>query len=284
MIIASSIEDLKQALNELRKQQKTIALVPTMGNLHVGHLKLVDTAKKHADCVVVSLFVNPTQFGANEDLDNYPRTLQNDIDKLQALDADILFTPTEEDMYPLGGSNATHVHVPPHLTNILCGASRSNHFDGVTTIVAKLFNIVQANVAVFGEKDFQQLTVIRQMVDDLNIPIEIIGESIVRETNGLAMSSRNGNLTIEQRKLAPLLQQSLLETKQAIQQGATNFENLEQRTREQLNAHGFKTDYISIINSNDLQSAQAGDTSLIILAAAFLGDVRLIDNLMFIVK
>jgi len=171
MLICTSIKQLQDALASFRLAHQSVALVPTMGNLHEGHLQLVHTAKKHADAVLVTIFVNPTQFGANEDLDNYPRTLAEDIDKLDEINTNILFTPSVEDIYPQGGSHSTNVHVP-QLTNLLCGAARPGHFDGVTTIVNKLFNMTQVDVAIFGEKDFQQLAVIRRMVTDLNIPIK----------------------------------------------------------------------------------------------------------------
>jgi pantoate--beta-alanine ligase len=249
-----------------------------MGNLHAGHLQLVKTAKKHADCVLVSLFVNPTQFSENEDLDSYPRTLQQDIEKLEGVDTDILFTPSESMMYPRGGDNTTHVHVP-QLTNILCGASRPNHFDGVTTIVNKLFNITRADIAVFGEKDYQQLAVIRRMVEDLNIPIRIIGEPIVRETDGLAMSSRNGYLSADERRVAPALQQVLLDMKQSIIEGEKDFASLELKGKSQLIEQGFKPDYLHIYHRDQLRPANIDDNNLIVIVAAFIGNTRLIDNL-----
>lgn len=278
MLIVKSITELQQAISGARADGKTIGLVPTMGNLHAGHIQLVSTAHKHADIVVVSLFVNPTQFGANEDLGSYPRTLQNDIQKLEAVDTDILFTPTVDTIYPLGGENSAHVHVP-ELTNIHCGASRPGHFDGVTTVVTKLFNMTRADVAIFGEKDFQQLAVIRRMVADLNIPIKIIGEPIVREQNGLAMSSRNGYLTQEEHNIAPQLNNILTAAKQKILSGERNYLQLEQHAKQTLLDAGFKPDYFTICNSNDLQPATATDQEIVILAAAFLGTPRLIDNI-----
>lgn len=278
MLILNTFQQLQQAIQSFRAAQKSIALVPTMGNLHSGHLQLVKTARKHADVVIVSLFVNPTQFGANEDLDNYPKTHQADIEKLEELNTELLFMPSIKEIYPLGGENTTHVHVP-QLTRVLCGASRPGHFDGVTTIVCKLFNMTGADIAIFGEKDFQQLAVIRRMVADLNIPITIIGEAIVRESDGLAMSSRNGYLSTEQRKIAPKLYQVLLDIQQKISQGRKNYTELEKTAKTTLKTAGFKPDYISIVQHDTLLAAQEEDTSLVILAAAYLGKTRLIDNI-----
>ena len=283
MIILESIEQLQTHLNGIRQKGKSIGFVPTMGNLHAGHIQLVKTAKKNADCVVVSLFVNPTQFGANEDLASYPRTLQDDIDKLQAVNTDVLFTPNNEMIYPRGGENTSYVHVP-ELTSLHCGAARPGHFDGVTTVVTKLFNMTQPNIAVFGEKDFQQLAVIRRMVADLNIPIKIIGEPIVREADGLAMSSRNGYLNTEQRRLAPQLQQVLINTKQEILAGNREYSNLQEQAKNKLLNQGFKPDYFTICQADSLAEANTSDTQLVILAAAFIGTTRLIDNLTVNIK
>jgi len=278
MIILESIEQLQTHLNGIRQKGKTIGFVPTMGNLHAGHIQLVKTAKKNTDCVVVSLFINPTQFSANEDLASYPRTLQHDIDKLQAVNTDVLFTPNNEMIYPRGGENTSHIHVP-ELTTLHCGAARPGHFDGVTTVVTKLFNITQPNLAVFGEKDFQQLAVIRRMVADLNMPIKIIGEPIVREADGLAMSSRNGYLSTEQRALAPQLKKILDEIQQAISQGNKDYPSLEDKAKLMLKEKDFKPDYFTICQADSLARANTSDTQLVILAAAFMGSTRLIDNL-----
>jgi len=278
MLVIRSIQELQATLAEHRQAGRRIGLIPTMGNLHQGHLQLVKTAQQHADIVMVSLFVNPTQFGANEDLDSYPRTFQDDINKLEALGTDILFAPTVNEIYPLGGDNTSHVHVPD-ITTVLCGASRPGHFDGVTTIVNKLFNISRADVAVFGEKDWQQLAVIRRMVIDLNIPINIIGEPIVREADGLAMSSRNGYLTVEQRQLAPALQAFIQGMKEALITGDREFSALKEKTILQLNAQGFRVDYLDILNPLTLTPPAANDNEFIILVAAFVGETRLIDNL-----
>jgi len=278
MLVIHSIQELQATLAEHRQAGHRIGLVPTMGNLHQGHLQLVKTAQQHADVVMVSLFVNPTQFGANEDLDSYPRTFQEDINKLEALGTDILFAPTIDEIYPLGGNNTSHVHVPD-ITTVLCGASRPGHFDGVTTIVNKLFNITRADTAVFGEKDWQQLAVIRRMVIDLNIPINIVGEPIVREADGLAMSSRNGYLSAEQRQLAPALHICLQGMKEAITTGNREFTELKKNATLQLNTQGFRVDYLDILNPLTLTAPTAGDQEFIILVAAFVGETRLIDNL-----
>ena len=278
MLVVRTVKELQKELSQCQQTSQSIALVPTMGNLHDGHLQLVKTAQKHADVVVVTLFVNPTQFGANEDLDSYPRTFQDDCDKLEALKTNILFAPSIDEIYPLGGNNTSHVHVP-NITNVLCGASRPGHFDGVTTIVCKLFNMTRADVAIFGEKDYQQLAVIRRMVKDLNIPINIIGEPIVRESDGLAMSSRNGYLSKEERILAPRLHQILQGIKQHVLDGSTDYEIIESHAKKDLIEAGFKPDYLHIYHHNELRPATKEDKELVIVAAAFLGSTRLIDNL-----
>jgi len=278
MLVVATIKELQNALYKHRQANKKIAVVPTMGNLHEGHLALVKTAQQHADIVVVTLFVNPTQFGANEDLDSYPRTFQDDCDKLDALNTSILFAPNIDEMYPLGGDQTTHVHVP-NMTQVLCGASRPGHFDGVTTIVSKLFNITRADIAIFGEKDYQQLAVIRRMVNDLNIPIKIIGKPIVREPDGLAMSSRNGYLSEKERRIAPRLHQLLQTIKQEIIEGNHDLKSLESHAITDLIEAGFKPDYLQIYQRSELRPATENDKEIIILAAAFLGSTRLIDNI-----
>ncbi|WP_020161806.1 pantoate--beta-alanine ligase [Cycloclasticus pugetii] len=278
MLVVATIKELQNALHKHRQANKKIAVVPTMGNLHEGHLALVKTAQQHADIVVVTLFVNPTQFGANEDLDSYPRTFQDDCDKLDALNTSILFAPNIDEMYPLGGDQTTHVHVP-NMTQVLCGASRPGHFDGVTTIVSKLFNITRADIAIFGEKDYQQLAVIRRMVNDLNIPIKIIGKPIVREPDGLAMSSRNGYLSEKERRIAPRLHQLLQTIKQEIIEGNHDLNSLESHAITDLIEAGFKPDYLQIYQRSELRPATENDKEIIILAAAFLGSTRLIDNI-----
>ncbi|MBJ7266652.1 pantoate--beta-alanine ligase [Idiomarina abyssalis] len=269
-----------KSLAELRKwrqQQSEVALVPTMGNLHDGHLHLVKTALERCDNVVVSIFVNPMQFGANEDLDSYPRTLEADCQALDALGVSAVFTPQVSDVYPRGLDKQTRIEVPG-ISDILCGASRPGHFTGVATIVCKLFNMVQPQLAVFGEKDYQQLQVIRLMTQDLSLPVEVLGEPTQRETSGLAMSSRNGYLSPEQKQQAAALYRTLQKTK--VELGvSTNFSELEKAAEEDLSQAGFVPDYFSIRNAKDLQEATAEDTEWVILAAAFMGKTRLIDNL-----
>lgn len=278
MQIIRNIDALRTALSTFRAQGERIGLVPTMGNLHAGHLQLVKTAQQHADRSVVSLFVNPTQFGANEDLDAYPRTFDDDVNHLAALNTDVLFAPTVATIYPLGGDRTTRVSVP-ELTADLCGASRPGHFDGVTTVVCKLFNLVQPDVAVFGEKDYQQLAVIRRMVCDLNIPVKIIGEAIVREADGLAMSSRNGYLSPDQRKQATTIYQTLKSMKQAVEAPDADFSAIAHDAQKRLRRAGFRPDYVEIRHADDLRPATPDDTALVILIAAYLGTTRLIDNL-----
>lgn len=279
----NSISDLRQQVATARQAGQRIALVPTMGNLHDGHISLVETALRHADFVVVSLFVNPLQFGVNEDLDSYPRTLADDQQKLQAAGCRLLFTPSEQLMYPQGMQEHSLVRVPK-VSEGLCGSSRPGHFDGVSTVVTKLFNMVQPDVAVFGEKDFQQLAVIRKMVDELNMPIQIIGAPIVRDTDGLALSSRNGYLDAAQRQTAPALYRSLQQAVTEIKQGRRDFAAILQATASQLQAAGLQPDYIELRQARDLGPARADSSELVILAAAFLGSTRLIDNIAFSVQ
>jgi len=279
--LISSRAELHTALNQWRVLGHRIAFVPTMGNLHAGHLQLVEQALQHADRVVISIFVNPLQFGASEDFESYPRTLAADQEKLnsvlQGREA-ILFLPQIAEMYPDGMENSTRVEVP-HVSDILCGASRQGHFIGVATVVMKLFNLVRPEVALFGEKDFQQVQVLKRMVQDLFLPLQIISVPTMRETDGLAMSSRNGYLTAEERDVAPYLYQVLNTVKQQLLAGERDFTALENHAAQLLAAHSFIPDYISIRNAETLQPAQQGDNKLVILAAAKLGKPRLIDNL-----
>lgn len=277
MQIIRDVETLRDTLDSFRHQGERIGFVPTMGNLHAGHLQLVKTAQQHAQRCVVSLFVNPTQFGANEDLDAYPRTFEADVQHLTNLGTDVLFAPTVDVIYPLGGDRTTRVAVP-ELTGDLCGASRPGHFDGVTTVVCKLFNMVQPDVAVFGEKDFQQLAVIRRMVSDLNIPVDIVGEPIVRESDGLAMSSRNGYLSEEQRQQATAIYRCLKSMKDAIR-AQLDLEKIVQQAESNLLIAGFRPDYIEVRRQDDLRKPDPADRDLVILIAAFLGTTRLIDNM-----
>ncbi|MCO6503968.1 MAG: pantoate--beta-alanine ligase [Snodgrassella sp.] len=273
MQILSTIAELRA----WRKQAGTVAFVPTMGNLHNGHLSLVQEARKNADAVVVSIFVNRIQFGQGEDFDKYPRTLEQDAEKLQQVGVDILFAPAEEELYPTG--KQLYFVEPPMLQNELCGKSRPGHFRGVTTVVSKLFNIVQPNVACFGKKDYQQLAVLTGMVQDLNMNIRIIPVAIERASNGLALSSRNGYLTKEELHQAPQLYQQLLAIAAEIKKGNTDYTTLEQKATTALNQQGWRVDYIEIRQAHSLVKAQPSDKEIVILAAAVLGRTRLIDNL-----
>lgn len=278
------------ALRQALKSQTNIAFVPTMGNLHAGHIHLVEIAKQHGQCVVVSIFVNPLQFGANEDLATYPRTLEADCDKLKTAGATIVFAPTVEEMYPeFDGNtlNQTMTITAPPIANELCGASRPGHFSGVATIVMKLFNMVMPQVALFGQKDFQQLFIIKQLVRQFNLPIKVIGVDTVREANGLAMSSRNGYLSVEQHHQASQLNQSLQNIVTQIQNNTQqnhiiNFHQLENEAIASLKTQGWIVDYVSIKSALTLSDASSTDSHLVVLAAAKLGNTRLIDNIEFL--
>jgi pantoate--beta-alanine ligase len=278
MITEATIKGLRAQVAAWHSQGERVALVPTMGNLHAGHLELVKRARAVADRVVVSIFVNPMQFGEGEDFDSYPRTLEADSDKLAAEGTDLLFAPSVAEVYRRPQAEQTVVEVP-ELSGILCGATRPGHFAGVATVVCKLFNMVQPDVALFGEKDFQQLMVIRRMAEDLEVPVEIIGVATVREADGLAMSSRNGYLNDEERKRAPAVYRSLQETAERLRSGADDYSALETRARQTLEAAGLKPDYFHIRRARDLQPATGEEKELVILVAAYLGGARLIDNL-----
>ncbi len=273
-----TLKDLRAVLSGYRQQGKRIGLVPTMGNLHEGHISLVEQARQAADVVVTSIFVNPMQFGANEDLDNYPRTLQDDQDRLQAAGNSLIFAPSPEEVYPEGLARQTQVIVP-EVSDGHCGASRPGHFEGVATVVTMLFNMTQPDVAVFGEKDFQQLAVIRKLAKDLFIPVEIIGAPTVRDADGVAKSSRNGYLTAEERAVAPTIFNAMEAIATALTQGATDYAKLENKARTTLSEKSFRPDYVNIVNSLTLKPAKAEDQYLTVLVAAFLGTTRLIDNL-----
>ncbi len=266
---------LREALGSL---QGRVALVPTMGNLHEGHLTLVRRARESADHVVVSIFVNPLQFDRQKDLQSYPRTETKDLELLRSEGIDIAFTPSTGAIYPDSMDVHTRVEVPG-ISDIFCGASRPGHFVGVSTIVCKLFNMVQPQVAVFGKKDFQQLLIIRRMVDDLSMPVEIIGVDTVREADGLAMSSRNHYLDAQQRRIAPVLYQALKDTAESLRLGNKNYAVLELAATEKIAAAGLEPDYFSIRRSADLGEPQENERNLVILGAAFIGMARLIDNL-----
>jgi pantoate--beta-alanine ligase len=249
-----------------------------MGNLHAGHVSLIEQARRGADFIVASIFVNPLQFGANEDLDSYPRTLAEDQQKLAAAGCNLLFTPTVTEMYPNGMHGQTRV-VVPGVSEGLCGASRPGHFEGVATVVCKLFNMVQPDLAVFGEKDYQQLAVIRTMARDLNLPIEIQGAPIVRAADGLALSSRNGYLDAAQRAAAPALYRSLQQLAERLRAGETNHAALIIEAQQAQQAAGFRPDYLEIREASSLRPATPTDRNLVLLVAAHLGGTRLIDNL-----
>ncbi|KZN28838.1 pantoate--beta-alanine ligase [Pseudoalteromonas luteoviolacea S2607] len=274
----TEIKSLRSQIKAWRQQGQSIAFVPTMGNLHQGHFSLVEKAKTLADKVVVSIFVNPMQFGQNEDLDNYPRTLAQDKQGLAELETDIVFTPSVETIYPNGLDTQSFVDVPG-VSEGYCGGSRAGHFRGVATVVTKLFNLVQPDFACFGEKDYQQLQVIKTMVHDLSMPIEIIGVPTQREVSGLAMSSRNGYLSEQEKDVAKVLYKVLSSAAGELKAGIREFDKIEQGAKSQLENAGLKTDYFSIAHRSTLKPATKEDDEFVILAAAFLGTVRLIDNI-----
>ncbi|MDO9268441.1 MAG: pantoate--beta-alanine ligase [Methylobacter sp.] len=278
MRIVNTVSELRNAVRAWRLAGQSVALVPTMGNLHAGHLALVNEAKEKAERVVVSIFVNPTQFGVGEDFETYPRTEREDHEKLNALGTDLLFQPAVSEVY---ASDAKTLVSVTGLSEWYCGASRPGHFDGVATVVCKLFNMVQPDVALFGLKDFQQLTVIRTMVRDLNIPVEIVGVETVREASGLAMSSRNGYLTAEEKAVAEKLYQCLCVARDAVLAGQQSYEEIERRALLFLQESGFQPDYFSVCRMSDLKKAGADDVALVLLTAARLGKTRLIDNVCF---
>lgn len=278
MLTCEAVDELRASVAVWRKAGKRIAFVPTMGNLHAGHLALVTAAGRMADRVVVSIFVNPMQFGEGEDFAAYPRTFDEDQAQLIAAGVDLLFAPTVDTIYPRDSRQQTRVEVPG-LSDVLCGVSRPRHFIGVATIVCKLFNLVLPDLALFGEKDFQQLQVIRRMVSDLAFPIEIVGRPTVREDDGLAMSSRNGYLTSAQRATAPLLYKTLLATADGIRRGNLDYGALEKEAEKALAEGGFRPDYFAIRRAEDLAMPDESTEALVILAAAYLGSTRLIDNL-----
>lgn len=276
MKTVNNLADLRASLDELRQGGRSVAFVPTMGNLHEGHMRLITEARKNADIVVASIFVNPTQFGENEDLSGYPRTLEEDKKKLIAEGCQLLYTPNTADMYP--EPDLTRVDVK-HITTLHCGASRPGHFVGVATIVLKLFNQVRPDVAVFGLKDFQQFKVLELMVQNLFLPIRMIGVDTGRADDGLAHSSRNNYLTADERERAPALNRILKDTAAAIQSGEHSFAQLTRQAKERLTEAGFTPDYFNISRRLDLEPAGDDDRELVILAAAFLGRARLIDNI-----
>ena len=279
MLIIETLPLLRQQIRRLRMEGKRVALVPTMGNLHDGHMKLVDEAKARADVVVVSIFVNPMQFDRPEDLARYPRTLQEDCEKLNKRTVDLVFATSVKEIYPNGTETHTYVDVPG-LSTMLEGASRPGHFRGVSTIVSKLFNLVQPDIACFGEKDFQQLALIRKMVADMGFDIEIVGVPIMRAKDGLALSSRNGYLTAEQRKIAPGLYKVLSSIADKLQAGERDLDEIITIAGQELNEKGFRADDIQIRDADTLLEVSETSKRAVILVAAWLGDARLIDNKM----
>lgn len=279
MKMIEQLEQLRIA-TQLAKQLGRVAFVPTMGNLHEGHLTLMREARKHAQTVICSIFVNPMQFGANEDLDKYPRTLDADIAALESVGVDLLYFPSIDTMYPKPLSDQTKVEVPV-ISDLYCGASRPGHFVGVTTVVAKLFNMVQPDVALFGTKDFQQLAVIRRMVTDLAMPIEIIGVPTVRNADGLAMSSRNQYLTSEQRAIAPMIYAELKQLAKTLSQDLSQLEQQSADSQRRLAEAGFEPDYLHVLDAETLLPLTVQSQQGVILIAAKLGAARLIDNIEF---
>jgi len=277
MLVCTDIASLRGAIRQWRQRGEIIAFVPTMGNLHQGHLTLVNEAKQRADRVVVSIFVNPMQFDRAEDLQAYPRTLEQDSDKLCQAGVDLLFTPSEQLLYPEGVQQHTYVEVPG-LSQRLEGALRPGHFRGVSTVVTKLFNLVQPDIACFGQKDYQQLALIRKMVYDLALPIEIIGVPTVREPDGLAMSSRNGYLTAEERAIAPALARAMNRLAEQLPDALERLPQLSAELTHELDTQGFRTDAIDIVDADTLLPLDSSSRRAVILLAAYLGKARLIDN------
>jgi pantoate--beta-alanine ligase len=278
MQIFHHIASLREALKKERMAGKRIGFVPTMGNLHQGHISLIERARETNDIVVCSIFVNGLQFGLNEDWDKYPRTFENDCQKLRDANCDFLFHPDDVEMYPNGMDTQTRV-ICPTMTDVLCGASRPGHFEGVTTVVSKLFNIVQPDEAVFGIKDYQQLAVIRRMAEDLCMPVQITAGEIAREADGLAMSSRNGYLTEEERPKVICLNRALNWAREQIEQGRKDFDAVREEAIKQIEGTGFRIDYFSICDSKTLEMAAVDDKQITILGAMYTGGARLIDNI-----
>jgi pantoate--beta-alanine ligase len=279
MRTVNSCNELRNIIRSIKNAGQSVAFVPTMGNLHEGHLSLIDTAKHQADYVVASIFVNPMQFGANEDLDAYPRTLKEDTEALESRACNLLFAPRVEDVYPNGITEETRIEVPS-LGRFHCGSSRPGHFIGVATIVAKLFNMVQPDVAIFGQKDYQQLAVIQKMVTDLCMPVTIVGVPTSREPTGLARSSRNGYLSENEKQVASKLYQVLSSCKLNLEEGNPDLNQLCSEALTELEAAGFHCDYFNIAHARTLEQASATDNELVILVAATLGSTRLIDNIL----
>jgi pantoate--beta-alanine ligase len=280
MITATTIAGVREQVARWREARQRVVFVPTMGNLHAGHVSLIEAARTHGDKFVASIFVNPMQFGPNEDFAHYPRTPTIDARMLEDAGCDLMFMPDVGEIYPNGAGQATRIEVPG-ISGILCGEFRPGHFEGVATVVAKLFHIVDPDVAIFGEKDFQQLTVIRRMVADLCLRVEIIGAPTVRGADGLAVSSRNQYLDETQRRQAPAIYRQLTQAVEALRSGVRDYARIEGAGRAALDGAGFRTDYFSVRDANSLAPAQPDTKSFVVLTAARLGKARLIDNLQF---
>lgn len=279
MHIVRHIRELRAQVRSWRERREEVGFVPTMGNLHGGHTSLVREACKRSDHVIVSIFVNPTQFGAGEDFGAYPRTLEQDCGLLEEFGVDLVFLPAVDEMYPDGPASRTVVDVPD-MSDILCGATRPGHFAGVATVVTKLFSIVQPDLAVFGRKDFQQLRVVEQVVQDLNLPVQIVGAEAVRDSDGLALSSRNGYLDEDERRRAPVIHQALSRAVERLRaEGVDAVAAIEAEGRACIGEAGLVVDYFTVRRAKDLQPPARGDRSLVVLAAAWLGKPRLIDNI-----
>lgn len=274
----SDIQKLRHQISTWRDKGKSIALVPTMGHLHEGHFSLIDIAKSHADIVIVSIFINPTQFNQSKDFEQYPRTLSSDLDSVKNLHIDAVFTPEEKDIYPNGPSNAPLIHIP-ELSEHFCGKFRPGHFDGVCTVVAKLFNIISPDIAVFGEKDYQQLLIIRRLIEEFHFNITIIAGQTIRDDRGLALSSRNSHLTSNEKNVASTLINVLNNTKAEF--SADSIEHLENQAIQQLENASLKVEYFSIRDARNLKSITKSTENVVILSAIWLRDIRLIDNLLF---
>jgi len=280
MLTVTNIADVREHVSRWHEAKQRVVFVPTMGNLHAGHVSLIEAARAHGDKFVASIFVNPMQFGPNEDFAHYPRTPTQDAQMLSDAGCDLMFMPDVGEIYPNGADQATRVEVPG-ISNILCGEFRPGHFEGVATIVAKLFNIVDADVAIFGEKDFQQLTVIRRMAADLCLRVEIVGAPTVREADGLAMSSRNQYLDETQRRQAPAIYRQLTQAVEALRSGVRDYARIEGAGRAALDGAGFRTDYFSVRDARTLAPARPDTSSFVVLTASRLGKARLIDNIQF---
>jgi pantoate--beta-alanine ligase len=278
MEIVTTVAAVRERVRAWRVAGERIAFVPTMGNLHAGHISLIELARSQARRFVASIFVNPMQFGPNEDFNHYPRTPTRDASMLEAAGCDLMFLPDVAEMYPHGADRATRIAVP-ELSRVLCGEFRPGHFEGVATVVAKLFNIVQPDTAVFGEKDFQQLTIIRRMTSDLCLPIEIVGAPTLREPDGLAMSSRNQYLGEAERSVAPQIHAALQRAAAAVESGGSDLAAIESEGEAALVARGFKVDYFAVRSAADLMPPERRDDELVVLCAARIGRARLIDNL-----